>query len=108
MNAPKRSKRAHLPALSPAARTLIRERLNEMPLMQSTRDTVMASLNAAANPAAETSEAVIASLDPADRSAIMQAAQGYAQTLGNVVARGRSSLMMDMELDRLIDSQDEE
>lgn len=114
MKTPKRNttlkrsrKRSHLPALSPAARTIINERLNAIPFMQSTRDTVMASLNAAANKDAETVDVVIQSLEAEDRNAVRIEAQGYKTLLAGVGMRGKGRLMMDSSIDELISQSDE-
>jgi hypothetical protein len=100
-----RKPRAHLPALSPDTRKAISERMNEMPLLQSTRDTVMASLNAAANKKAETPEVVIQTLDEPEKQIALLSMQGYAQTFNGIAARGRNRLMMDLELDSLIEQE---
>lgn len=115
MKTPKRNttlkrsrKRSHLPALSPAARTIINERLNAIPLMQSTRDTVMASLNAAANKDAETPRVVIDSLSHEEKALIVPFEAGYSAIFDVAGARGRNALMMDMELDSMIARENDE
>jgi hypothetical protein len=72
------------------------------------KNTVMDSLNAAANPNAETPQTVIATLDPAERMPVLIAQQSYEQMLGSIGARGRNALMMDVSLDDEIANQVDE
>lgn len=67
-------------------------------------NSVMASINAAANPDAEKVDVVIQTLDPAERAIVIQSAQEYMQTLSQVGQRGRMGLMgmTDQEWDDLV------
>ncbi len=105
----KKRKRTHLPALSTPRLDALRKALKASTVPPVAQDAVMQSLRAAQNKKAETPEAVIASLqDAQERQSVRIAQQGYMQTLSSVGARGRSSLMMDNELDSLIAEQGDE
>lgn len=110
MKIPKRKKpRSHLPALSRMERELLAARLAaESRLSESAKVAVMRSMQAAANPVAETPAMAIAALDPDDRTGVQEAGRGYAQTLSAVGSRGKMALMLDSELDDLIASQGDE
>lgn len=71
------------------------------------RNTVMASMNAAANPNAENPLVVIRTLEAEEQNNISQASAGYMQLMNGVGARGRMALMMDTEFDSLVDSETE-
>lgn len=71
------------------------------------RNTVMASMNAAANPNAENPLVVIRTLEAEEQNNISQASAGYMQLLSGVGQRGRMALMMDTEFDSLVDSETE-
>jgi hypothetical protein len=107
---PKRKKpRAHLPALSPASLAIFRSQLDAMPqVSRAAKEAVMQSMTVAANPGAETPEAVIQSLDKEDRDNVMLSMQGYAQTFNGIAARGRNALLMDTSIDELIAQENEE
>jgi hypothetical protein len=103
---PKRKHRAHLPALSPASLAIFRAQLDAMPqVSKAAKEAVMQSMTVAANPGAETPEAVIAAMDREDRENIHLSMQGYAQTFNGIAARGRNRLMMDLELDSMIEDE---
>jgi hypothetical protein len=106
MRIPKRKPRAHLPALSPASLAIFRSQLDAMPQVSKVaKEAVMQSMTVAANPGAETPEAVIAAMDREDRENIQLSMQGYAQTFNGIAARGRNRLMMDLEIDNLIEQE---
>lgn len=105
---PKKNKRKHLPSLDKLQLEAFKARLASVTQISAEgKEAVMLSMLAAANPNAESPEVVIRTLDPEMQQLIAAASQGYQQTFGGIQARGRISLMLDMEIDGLIDSEDE-
>lgn len=72
------------------------------------RNTVMASMNAAANPNAENPLVVIRTLEQAERNIVEQSSPAYMQLFSGIGTRGKLALMMDSELDSLIAQEGDE
>jgi hypothetical protein len=104
---PKRKKpRAHLPALSPASLAIFRSQLDAMPqVSRAAKEAVMQSMTVAANPGAETPEAVIAAMEFEDKTMVLQAAQGYSALFSGIGQRGGIGLLMmpEAEWNALLD-----
>jgi hypothetical protein len=95
--------RKHLPALSQLTRDMLALQMQaDSRIPANVSAAIMASMNAAANKDAETPAVVIASLEREERENVQSAMQGYQQILSAPGMRGRSRLMLDVELDELI------
>lgn len=104
-----KKKRSHLPSLSQLTRDMLRLQMEaDARIPQTVTTAIMQSFDTAANKDAESPGVVIASLEADERNNVRQAMQGYQQTLGNVGARGRMALLMDMEIDQEIANQGDE
>lgn len=100
--------RKHLPAFSQVQRDLMQMQMAaDARIPPAVNRAVMASLNSAANPNAESPEVVIQTLDIEERLNVQSAMQGYQQTLSGVGARGRNAMMFDSSIDDLVNSEDE-
>jgi hypothetical protein len=101
-----RKPRAHLPALSPASLAIFRVQLDAMPqVSRAAKEAVMQSMTVAANPGAETPEAVIAAMAFEDKAMVLQAAQGYSALFSGIGQRGGIGLLMmpEAEWNALLD-----
>lgn len=101
-NRSRRKGRSHLPALPDASRKIFQAQIDSLRVSPETKQSVMASINAAANPDAESPDAVIASLETEDQRAVRSAMTFYARTMSRMNARGRAALlgMTDAEFER--------
>lgn len=101
--------RKHLPAFSQVQRDLMQLQMSaDTRIPPAVNRAVMASLNSAANPNAESPEVVIQTLDIEERLNVQQAMLGYQQTFAGVGSRGRNALMFDSSIDELVNSEGDE
>lgn len=102
-------KRTHLPRMNPLELEALQLRLMQQSgISAEGKNAVMLSMRAAANARAESPEIVIQTLDIEERMNVLQASQGYQQTLASVGMRGRNAMMFDAELDMLIQESEDE
>lgn len=101
--------RKHLPSLSQLTRDMLALQMAaDARIPSNVGQAIMQSFNAAANPNAETPETVIETLDAPEKTIVRQSIPAYQRILGNVGARGRSRMLLDMELDDMIAQEGDE
>jgi hypothetical protein len=101
-------KRKRLPALNPLELEGFKAKMDALKgLSPAMKNTVMASMNAAANPDAENPLVVIRTLEAEEQNNIAQASAGYMQLLSGIGTRGKMALLLDTEIDSLIESESE-
>ncbi len=89
----KPSKRRHIPALTPNRLKLALEQIDGANLSKHTRETLKGMVRAAANPQAETPEAVLRSLSPERQQDILALQRELRTQTRGVVQRGREGLL---------------
>ena len=103
----KRSKaqRKHIPALSPAELELALLKMQELHISSGAKAQLADMLKAAAHPASQSAEAIIATLDPQRRKDVEDMATGMARQSLSVARRGSKALrgMSEAEFQRLVD-----
>lgn len=101
-----RKGRSHLPSLSQVQRDMLRMQMQaDARIPPIVANSVMASINAAANPDSEKVDVVIASLPADEKALIVPYQQSYSAIFSGVGARGSARLLSDFELDRLIEEE---
>jgi hypothetical protein len=101
--------RKHLPSLSRLTRDMLAMQMQaDSRIPANVSMAIMQSFNAAANKDAETPETVIASLDVEERGIVRESMPAYQQILSAPGTRGKSRVMLDLELDELIAQQGDE
>lgn len=101
--------RKHLPALSQLTRDMLALQMQADSRIPATVSAaIMASMNAAANPNAETVETVIETLGVEEKTLVKNSISDYQQILGNVGMKGRMGLMMmtDAQWEELVSDDD--
>jgi hypothetical protein len=110
MKTPKRKTpaRKRLPALNPLELEGFKAKMDALKgLSPAMKNTVMDSLNAAANPNAENPLVVIRTLEAEEQNNISQASAGYMQLMSGISSRGRMALLLDSEIDVLAQQEEE-
>lgn len=101
--------RKHLPAFSQVQRDLMQLQMSaDARIPPAVNRAVMASLNSAANPNAESPEVVIQTLDEGERNLVLQSLPAYQQILGAPGLRGKNAMMFDSSIDDLVNSEGDE
>jgi len=106
----KKPVRRHLPSLTPDRLILVQQALSKARnISQAGQRAVMQSLKAAANPAAESPEVVIATLPKERRESVVAHVQQFIQFSQGITLRGQQQLtvLSDEEWSRLVGGQDD-
>lgn len=103
-----KTQRKRLPALNPLELEGFKAKMDALKLSSAVTSTVMASMQAAANPDAENPLVVISTMEREEQTNIAQASAGYMRLLNGVGQRGKMALLMDSEIDSLIQQEGDE
>lgn len=109
MAATPKKKRKHLPRLNPDKLKLIAQAVEQSPrLSKAGKRAVMRSLEAAANPDAESPEVVIATLPKERQETVIAHVKAFMDFGQSISSRGRRKLaaLSDSEWQRLFESED--